>query len=204
MGVDGRYAPYWLVRQADEEVPESRRHPDDRRVTVRGQLDAWLTELFPEANVSAEEIEGLALAKTMFRIGRSSDWRRPSNVGYGLSYALPILVALICAKPGQLFVVDSPEAHLHPRAQSAMGRLLAFFAAAGVQIVIESHSDHLLSGVRLAVRQAVLQPQDVMVHFFARSSADGRSRIAIAADGSIDQWPEGFFDQAITDLIGLS
>jgi predicted ATPase len=204
VGVDGRYAPYWLVRQADEEVPENRRHPDDRRVTVRGQLDAWLTELFPEANVSAEEIEGLALAKTMFRIGRSSDWRRPSNVGYGLSYALPILVALICAKPGQLFVVDSPEAHLHPRAQSAMGRLLAFFAAAGVQIVIESHSDHLLSGVRLAVRQAVLQPEDVMVHFFARSSADGRSRIAIAADGSIDQWPEGFFDQAITDLIGLS
>lgn len=204
VGVDGRFAPYWLVRQADEEVPERRRHPGDRRVTVRGQLDAWMTELFPDANVNAEEIQGLALAKTTFRLGRSSDWRRPSNVGYGLSYALPILVALICAKPGQIFVVDSPEAHLHPRAQSAMGRLLAFFAASGLQIIVESHSDHVLSGVRLAVRESVLGAQDAVVHFFAAPGDEGRSRIDIAADGGIARWPDGFFDQAITDLVGLS
>ena len=204
VGLDGRFAPYWLVRQADEEVPERRRHPGDRRVTVRGQLDAWLTFLFPDANVNAEEIQGLALAKTTFRIGRSSDWRRPSNVGYGLSYALPILVALICATPGQVFVVDSPEAHLHPRAQSAMGRLLAFFAASGVQIIVESHSDHVLSGVRLAVREGVLEPQEAVVHFFASPQEGGRSRIEIAADGGIDRWPDGFFDQSITDLVGLS
>lgn len=204
VGVDGRYAPYWFVRQADEEVPPERRHPLDSRVTVRGQVDAWLTELFPDANVNAEEIEGLALAKTTFRLGRSSEWRRPSNVGYGLSYAFPILVALICAKPGQIFVVDSPEAHLHPRAQSAMGRILAHFAAAGLQIVVESHSDHLLSGIRLAVRDMLLKPSDVSVHFFAGRGEAGRSVIEIGADGSIDRWPEGFFDQAITDLIGLS
>lgn len=204
VGVDGRFAPYWLVRQADEEVPEQRRHQGDKRVTVRGQLDAWLTFLFPDTNVNAEEIEGLALAKTTFRIGRSSDWRRPSNVGYGLSYALPILVALICAKPGQVFIVDSPEAHLHPRAQSAMGRLLAFFAASGLQIIVESHSDHVLSGVRLAVREEVLEPKEAVVHFFAAPEEGGRSRIEIAADGSIDRWPDGFFDQALTDLVGLS
>lgn len=204
VGVDGRFAAYWLVRQADEEVPEGRRHPSDRRVTVRGQLDAWLTELFPDANVNAEEIQGLALAKTTFRLGRSSDWRRPSNVGYGLSYALPILVALICARPGQIFVVDSPEAHLHPRAQSAMGRLLAFFAASGLQIIVESHSDHVLSGVRLAIRDKVLDPHEAAVHFFAAPGDAGRSTIEIGEDGGIDRWPDGFFDQAITDLVGLS
>lgn len=204
VGLDGRFAPYWIVRQADEEVFEGRRHPDDKRVTVRGQLDAWLTFLFPDANVNAEEIQGLSLAKTTFRIGRSSDWRRPSNVGYGLSYALPILVALICARPGQVFIVDSPEAHLHPKAQSAMGRLLAFFAASGLQIIVESHSDHVLSGIRLAVREGVLNSQDAVVHFFAAPGEDGRSKIEIAADGGIAHWPDGFFDQAITDLVGLS
>lgn len=206
VGDDGRYAAYWFVRQADEEVPEVRRHPEDARVTVRAQVEAWLGEVFPGATVNAEEIEGLALAKTTFRLGRSSDWRRPANVGYGLSYAFPILIALICAKPGQVFIVDSPEAHLHPRAQSAMGRILAHFAAAGVQIIVESHSDHLLSGIRLAVRQKVLAADKVAIHFFGGfdSEGDQRTRIAIAEDGSVEEWPVGFFDQAITDLIGLS
>ncbi|WHO37633.1 DUF3696 domain-containing protein [Sphingobium sp. AP49] len=206
VGVDGRYAAYWFVRQADEEVPGERRHPSDPRVTVRAQVDAWLAELFPGASVNAEEIEGLALAKTSFRLGRSSDWRRPANVGYGLSYAFPILVALLCAKPGQVFIVDSPEAHLHPRAQSVMGRLLARFAAAGIQIIVESHSDHLLSGIRLAVREELLQSEEVAVHFFTScgTSGDEQTRIAIGEDGSVADWPAGFFDQAINDLIGLS
>lgn len=206
VGVDGRFAAYWFVRQADEEVPHARRHPNDARVTVRAQVDAWLSEIFPSANVNAVEIDGLALAKTSFKLGRSSDWRRPANVGYGLSYAFPILVALICAKPGQIFVVDSPEAHLHPRAQSAMGRILARFAASGVQIIIESHSDHLLSGIRLAVREKLLSSQDVAVHFFAggEQTENQQTRIEIAEDGSVANWPTGFFDQAINDLIELS
>lgn len=206
VGTDGRYAAYWFVRQADEEVPEERRHPEDPRVTVRAQVDAWLSELFPGASVNAQAVEGLALARTSFRLGRSSDWRRPANVGYGLSYAFPILVALICATPGQIFVVDSPEAHLHPRAQSVMGRILARFAAAGVQIIVESHSDHLLSGIRLAVREKLLPARDVAVHFFSGSgpSVDERRRIIISEDGGVADWPAGFFDQAINDLIELS
>ncbi|MCW2365964.1 putative ATPase [Sphingobium sp. B7D2B] len=174
VGVDGRYAGYWFVRQADEEVPLLRRHPHDSRVTVRAQVEAWLGELFPGASVNATEIEGLALAKVEFRVGKGSDWRRPANVGYGLSYAFPILVALMCAMPGQIFIVDSPEAHLHPSAQSAMGHILAHFAAAGVQVIIESHSDHLLSGVRLAVRRKRLPAVDVAIHFFAARGADGQ------------------------------
>jgi hypothetical protein len=206
VGVDGRFGAYWFIRQADEEVPEPLRHPTDRRVTVRAQIDAWLAELFPESNVNAEEIEGLSLGKTGFKLGRSSDWRRPSNVGFGLSYAFPILVALVCAKAGQIFIVDSPEAHLHPRAQSSMGRILAHFAANGLQIIVESHSDHLLSGIRLAVRDGVLQPNDAAVHFFGTggSGAKTSTQIGIGLKGEIDHWPTGFFDQSINDLIGLS
>jgi len=124
-----------------------------------------------------------------------------------MSYAFPLLVALICAAPGQMVIVDSPEAHLHPRAQSVMGRILAWFAAAGVQVIVESHSDHLLSGVRLSVREGLLRADKAAVHFFGSTSKGEkafREKIAIAEDGSIANWPEGFFDQAIADLIGLS
>ena len=206
VGAEGQWAGYWYIRQADEEVPTERRHPDDPRVTVRAQVDAWLNFLFPGAGVNAEQLPGVALSRTSYTLGRSNERRRPSNVGYGLSYAFPLLVALICAAPGQVVIVDSPEAHLHPRAQSSMGRLLAHFAAAGVQVIVESHSDHLLSGVRLAVREGLLPAQKSTIHFFgADDGAVGNpQRIAIGGDGSISDWPEGFFDQALTDLIGLS
>jgi predicted ATPase len=205
VGVEGEFAAYWYVRQADEEVAEARRHPNETRITVRGQIDAWLADLFPGANVNAESVTGVSLAKTTFRLGRSPDWRRPSNVGYGLSYVFPLLVALVCAKPSQIIVVDSPEAHLHPSAQSTMGSILAHFAAAGAQLVVESHSDHLLSGLRLAVRRGNLAPDAALVHFFESATGDEcPTKIGIDEDGGIQNWPTGFFDQAISDLVKLS
>lgn len=206
VGPDGRFAGFWFVQQADEPVDEARRLPSDGRVNVRSQAEAWLRELFPGASVNSEQIEGLALAKTSFALGDSTAWRRPSNVGYGLSYAFPIIVALLCAKVGQIVVIDSPEAHLHPRAQSNMGRILARFAAAGVQIVVESHSDHLLSGLRLAIKDRSIRSEQVAIHFFgANEGADnGRIRISVAEDGGVSNWPEGFFDQSINDLMELS
>jgi len=208
VGCEGDHAAYWYVTRADEEVEKPRRHPSEERTTVRGQIDAWLKEIFPQAAVNAEALPGVSLAKLSFKLGRSPTWCRPSNVGYGLSYAFPLLVALICSKPGQVIVVDSPEAHLHPRAQSTMGRILAHFAAAGLQILIESHSDHLLSGIRLAVRQRVLSPSGVAVYFFSgirEDQEDGApNRIEIREDGGIGSWPAGFFDQALKDLVELS
>jgi predicted ATPase len=208
VGSEGDHAAYWYVTRADEEVETPRRHPNEERTTVRGQIDAWLDELFPQASVNAEALPGVSLAKLSFKLGRSPTWRRPSNVGYGLSYAFPLLVALICSRPGQIIVVDSPEAHLHPRAQSTMGKILAHFAAAGLQLLIESHSDHLLSGIRLAVRQRTLSPDDVAVHFFPGIQEElgegAPDRIEIDADGGVGSWPPGFFDQALRDLVELS
>lgn len=207
VGSEGQYAAYWYVKQSDEEVDEARRHPTEERTTVRGQIDAWLGDLFPGARANAEALKGVALSKLSFKLGKSSGWRRPANVGYGLSYVLPLLVALVSARNDQLIVVDSPEAHLHPSAQSNMGRVLAHFAAAGLQILVESHSDHLLSGVRLAVKNGRLRPEHAIVHFFERADTEGsngRHEIHIERDGTVTSWPEGFFDQSLADLARLS
>lgn len=156
VGAEGQWAGYWYAKLADEPVSKERRHPTESRETVRGQIDAWMSELFPEARVNAERLTGLMLTKTSFALDGGNELRRPANVGYGLSYAFPIIVALVCAERGQIVIIDSPEAHLHPRAQSAMGGVLAHFAARGVQIIVESHSDHLVNGVRLAVREETI------------------------------------------------
>ena len=144
----------------------------------------------------------VSLLNLQFRLSEIGAWRRPVNIGYGLTYAFPILVAVLAAEQGHLVIIDSPEAHLHPYAQSQMGRLLAHFAAAGVQILVETHSDHMLNGVRLAVKDRALSISSVRLHFFTRASHDSHGVISpeIGPDGRISEWPDGFFDQAEKDL----
>ena len=205
VGTAGEFAPYWYVEKADEDVDPARRHPRDASRTVRAQMDAWLGELFPEARASADRLSPDAPIRLSFSLRRTSPWARPANVGFGLSYAFPMLVALLTREKESILVVDSAEAHLHPRAQSAVGRLLGQMAGAGLQIFVETHSDHLLSGVRLAVRDGLVQPDDVSLHFVGQGGIPGQvTTLAVDKNGSISDWPEGFFDQAENDLAILS
>jgi predicted ATPase len=206
VGVDGRFAPYWYRRCVDNEVPVARRHPQEPATSFRKQFDAWFSTLFPNAQADVQHNQQLALQGLQFRISEFGDWRRPANVGYGFSYAFPVLVALLAAEDGQVVVIDSPEAHLHPFAQSQMGRMIAHFAASGVQVIVETHSDHLLSGVRLAVKDNVLPPDDLRLHFFTGATEEGHGVLSLDIDreGRIASWPEGFFDQSEKDLARLS
>ena len=205
VGPSGEYAAYWYLEFADEEVPAARRHPRDSRETVRSQVDAWLDELFPGARVNASRLAPDAPVHLTFSLGKTSPWSKPTNVGYGLGYVFPILVALLTASQESILVIDSAEAHLHPRAQSAVGRLLAQMAGSGQQIFLESHSDHLLNGVRLAVRDGLLRPEDAVIHFFGASTQVSMvTTVSLDSDGSISDWPDGFFDQTESDLAALS
>ena len=205
VGAAGEFAPYWYLEYADEDVDPIRRHPRDESGTVRAQVDAWLNELFPEARASADRLSPDAPVRLSFSLSKTTPWARPANVGFGLSYAFPMLVALLTREKGSIFVVDSAEAHLHPRAQSAVGRLLGQMAGAGLQIFVETHSDHLLSGVRLAVRDGLVEPDDVALHFVGQDGVAGQvTTLAVDKRGAVSDWPVGFFDQAENDLAILS
>ena len=206
MGFDGRFAPYWYDRFVDESVAEARHFPGASAETFRKQLDGWLGSLFPGAEANVQYSAALSQMNLQFRLSALGSWRRPSNIGYGLTYAFPILVALLAATENQVILIDSPESHLHPSAQSQMGRILASFSAAGVQIIVETHSDHLLNGVRLAVRDRIVAPEDLRIHFFGGPDGNehGVTRPRIGAGGEIYEWPEGFFDQGEKDLSRLA
>lgn len=206
VGVDGRFASYWYHERADSAVDGRRLLPGSVGDTFRRQVDAWLGFLAPGANANVQAMPAASMMALQFRLTEAGEWKRPANVGYGLTYAFPILVQLLAADDGDVVVIDSPEAHLHPQAQSRMGRLLATFAAAGVQILVETHSDHVLNGARLAVADSVLPAKDLGLLFFAGAGARGHgvTMPAIDARGRIDAWPEGFFDQIDNDVARLS
>lgn len=209
VGVQGEYAPWWFDRFLDDEIEYSRCNLSDQAVTLRRQFNAWADELFPGAQGNAQTIEKTNLLRLEMRIGSTDAWRRPSNIGYGLTYAFPIIVAGLLANSGQILIIDSPEAHLHPMGQSKMGLFLAKIAAAGVQVIVETHSDHVLTGIRLAVQDKTISPRKVAVHFFNHPGivATGLARVVsplIDPHGNLSEWPEGFFDQSEKDLARLA
>ena len=206
VGPDGRFASYWYHQLADTEIDLARRCPNVPGTSFRKQIDAWLDHLAPGASANVQALPVVSMLALQFRLSETGEWRRPANIGYGLTYAFPILVALLAAQPGDILVVDSPEAHLHPQAQSRMGRILAIFAAAGIQLIVETHSDHVLNGIRLAVRDAVLPVPELSILFFVGSTLRGHGVTSPSVDlhGRIGEWPDGFFDQGDKDVADLA
>ena len=106
------------------------------------------------------------------------------------------------ANKGDLLLIENPEVHLHPAGQALMGQFLAEVAAAGVQVLVESHSDHILNGIRRAVKKGMLNVAKVSLHFFMPRGGDVEQVTSPIMDekGTIDCWPDGFFDQFDKDL----
>ena len=101
-------------------------------------------------------------------------------------------------------MIENPEAHLHPQGQSKMAELAALAANAGVQVFVETHSDHFIDGIRIAVREGILTPEDTVFHYFERQGNESvvSSRV-LDADGRLSEWPVGFFDQHEMNLVRL-
>ena len=167
-------------------------------------MNAWIGDLFPGAEANAVPVQQTNLMRLQLRSGITSDWVRPANIGYGISYAFPIIVGGLCVDSDQTVILDSPEAHLHPRAQSRIGRFLAQMSSSGSQMLVETHSDHVLNGVRIAVRDGVIGPDQTALYFFTGKPDARVVRLSVDRHGTIHDLPEGFFDQAERDLANLA
>lgn len=186
-------------------------HPESQGNDLMHQVEAWLGEVSPGARMHLGEHRDLDAVQLRFSFAGpmgATNAYRATNVGFGMSYTLPILIAVLSARPGALVIIENPEAHLHPRGQVRIAELLARAAAHGVQVIVETHSDHILNGVRLAVHDGTLPPDSARIHFFdRRTSSEGtysvRSSPALDADGRLEPWPAGFFDEIELSLAKL-
>ena len=170
------------------------------------QVEARMGRFFPGCELTVEKVPQANAVTLGLRTSRSTEFHRPVHTGFGLTQVLPIVVAALSADKGGLLLIENPEVHLHPAGQAAMGEFLAKVAAAGVQIILETHSDHVLNGVRRAVKKEVLAPDDAALHFFRvvqEDEQDGTVQVEspiLDRDGNVDMWPEGFFDQFDKDM----
>jgi predicted ATPase len=205
LGRDGEYAAHFLAEFGEEPVRNAAlHHSGARSLQLRHQLEAWLGEISPGTRLYTEAHHSLDLVSLeyAFSTGRGETNRyRATNVGFGISYILPIIIAALAATEDSLILIENPEAHIHPQGQLQMGRLLALASLGRVQIVVETHSDHMLNGLRLSVHDRILAPNQLAMHYFQRvTEADSiRSKVVtpvIDNNGRIDVWPDGFFDES--------
>ena len=209
VGVRGEFTAHMLARFERRAVAAALLHPStaDSRLlpTLKAQSEAWLSSIVRPTRIQSTWIEQASAAALQFRdLDLMAEWARPANVGFGLTYSLPIIVAALGSTPGSVFIVENPEAHLHPRAQSEVGKFLVRLAASGVQTIIETHSDHVLNGVRVAVAgEQLLGTDEVAIHFFGAAGAEV-TEITLDGNGGLSAWPPGFFDQAVEDLATVS
>lgn len=154
-----------------------------------------LTDSVAADPINDTQVE-LRVGRLPHSTGDKQDMVSIADVGFGVSQTLPVLVALLTAKPGQLVYLEQPEIHLHPRAQTAMAQVLADAAIRGVRVVAETHSSLLLLGVQTLIAEGKLSPDLVKLHWFTRGE-DGATTIQSAdldETGAFGDWPEDFDD----------
>jgi len=204
LGIMGEYTAHFLSVFREFEIPNPNlSHHQSESLQLLRQVEAWLGEISPGTRIYVEENLGMDLMRVEYSFGLSKKYRS-TNVGFGITYTLPVITAILAAKAGALLLLENPEAHLHPKGQAQMGQLIALAASQGVQIILETHSDHVLNGIRLAVHQGKLDPELVQLHFFQRQSATSEViSPKMNRKGRIDQWPDGFFDEWDNSLAEL-
>jgi len=186
-------------------LPDILRRREANSSSVRNNVSAWLGVISPGI-----KMEWMAIPKADL-IRAEYSGHRPNNVGFGISYALPIIAnvlvyaALVAngEHDSTLLMIENPEAHLHPAGQTQLGEFLARAASCGVQIVVETHSDHLLNGIRLAVKNKILNAVDSTFYYFNYDFDEERTSVQqpmIDDDGFFDEWPDGFFDETEKNL----
>jgi predicted ATPase len=205
LGINGEYTIHYLFENGENVrvLNKSAMHENSESRSLLYQSQQWLSEISPGLRIKVDSYSNVDTLGIMFRLheNETSNEYRPHNVGFGISYILPVIVALLKAVPGDLVILENPEAHLHPSGQRKIGELIAKVSAGGVQVIAETHSDHVLNGVRLAAKNKVIAPDDVSLLFFSKNSKNQDSFVheiitpKILDDGRLSFWPKGFFDE---------
>ena len=204
VGVRGEFTAQIVETKGGKPGLEERRHPTiDRPQLLKYEIERWLSELTRPLAIDAVHHAGADAYAMRFQ-APDGQWVRAPNMGFGVSYALPIIVAGLTAATGGLVIVENPEAHLHPAGQSRMGVFLAWLASKGVQVLVETHSDHILNGMRRAIGEyAFLSEKSAVVHFFDHVLPLKTQELHFTERGGVSHWPAGFFDQYQIDVAAL-
>lgn len=168
----------------------------DKEAFLTTALAEWLTYLGVATDVSVSDKGNLGY-ELKVKTPTDNTHRDLTNVGVGVSQILPVLITVLLAKPGSVVLLEQPELHLHPRVQSLLCDFFLCAARQGKQLIVETHSEHIIERLRLRVAQET-DPDilnDAIIYFFG-SDDEGVRKVELSEYGAVLDWPRGFFDES--------
>ena len=166
------------------------------------QVERWMSVIMGDLEIDITSNNATGFTDTKIKNKVTDFGVIPTLTGFGITYVMPIVVAgLLCSfQPNSVLIVENPEAHLHPMAQSNIGKFLALVAECGVQVIIETHSEHVVDGARIQLRNDDETDKMIVNFFKVQKRKIIVEEIEIDTNGELSYWPKGFFDQKQTDL----
>ncbi|EGU32381.1 putative ATP-dependent endonuclease (OLD family protein) [Vibrio ichthyoenteri ATCC 700023] len=204
LGIKGEYTAHFLSQHGDKPISISQlQHEKATSTSLIDNVNAWMSDITPGTKVITKLIPDINQASLHYQFESSSELTakfRPENTGFGLTYVLPVVTSILGSRIGDLLVIENPESHLHPSGQAIVAKLMAIAAQSGVQIIVETHSDHILNGVRTSIKSKNIMADNALIYFLSRditsnehyASAD---KVVIDSKGRIEHWPVNFFDE---------
>ncbi|WP_125722617.1 AAA family ATPase [Flavobacterium ustbae] len=223
VGNNGEYTAHYIEIHGNNEVlfdnllhkdtivKDTTTNTDIINRTLINQINLWMGEISPGVNVRTTSISSeFVLLEYVFKQPNFGNTNRfkPENVGFGITYGLPIVTALLASKPGELIIIENPESHIHPRGQAELGKLIAKTAMNDVQIIVETHSDHILNGIRVAVKECDIDKDKVAIFYYEKiveASEQYTKVIDIKVDknGELSEYPKNMLDEWSNQLFKL-
>lgn len=156
-------------------------------------VQGWLKEISPGVRFNMDKVPGQEAHTATY----NDFW--PTNVGFGLSYTLPIIAAILMGviEKNSIVLLENPEAHIHAKGQTALADLICRAVDAGAQVVVETHSDHVFDGVRIYAKEHPGFAPKVNIAWFRLNSEDTTEidYPMLQDDGSLNSWPQDMFSQ---------
>lgn len=200
----GEYVAYFLNQFGKVNIPIAPlAYHGSESLSLRVQTELWMGEISEGVRLQINEHGGQYDLKYGYEVpGKITTYHSALNTGFGISYVLAVVVAVLSARPGALLLIENPEAHIHPSGQSALMRLVSMAASYGVQIILETHSDHIINGALVNWKEMGISRDLLSVYYFDRDENLNSlpKRLKVGDNGRIKNAPQGFFDQMKADL----
>lgn len=204
-GLNGEFAVDYL--QHNKKFPlEKALLEDTSSKTLEAQVNYWLESIFGH-KVETSPIENTDKVIAKFSGQLETLKLRPKNIGSGVSFAMSIIIACLSSKKGDVIIIENPEIHLHPKAQSALAEFFTMISNSGRQVIIETHSDHIFNGLRVRVNKKKIDISSVSINFFTLTGGNRpvskHTKILLDSSGRITNGEDFLFDQFENDLRSL-
>ena len=205
-GIMGQYVPSYYELHKSEVIEEDLIR-DNSSYTLETQVNYWLKRItgIDGIDFNTEKISSTSVKSFFNHKGFEFS---PENIGTGISYLVSILVVCLSAKKGNIIIIENPEIHLHPKAQAGIGEFLSFIASKDIQLIVETHNDHIINKICYEGYKQHIKNEDIVIHY-KKDQFTPFEKIEIREgqfwnEQNENRFPVGFFDATLKELFEIN